>query len=970
MNKKSAALLAAMLIATTFSSLMFLNVKTALGSTIFNPTPPPPGDTGTNWNFDEGDVVSWQVDIYMDNALLGSQLLIYNISDLTYEAFNMSYTFENYYLVKLTEMYFNTTMNSLMEIPNRTISPIVNASLLNFTNMEMYADSEMEMPTPNYFLPDNGTTGLYLEDCARGLLQYYGQAIPSINMTYTINTTYDNELFFYDYGMPDYLMEPFTNSYVDLVYFDNGTLNFGEVFMNLSGAPFNLFEMRLIYTRNFDFNPIDEVVWGVEEGDVFYVGVGLNETKIEIVDIANVTDEDYFSWTTILVNESVWDFELEQWILRENDSLAGQANEFSFMPGQIVPFNTTGEDLAAVFGSPYSPYDYIEYDGYYMYAENTLSGSYMEMDYWISGIPNYIEIYDVDFDEYQVFFYKNMTLLSTAGIYSINFTTYGSLADAFNITTDINVLDSTEYYFRSVPDNPTNVSLPLPFDVLYVDLMVNSTVNIDFPINLTIEYHPFFSGYYQLWYFNASETVKDWFEVPITDDKVNTLTAQLNHTSIYALTLIMGDPPGPLTAWSNAGIPDIDGDFTVSWTSSQGAVSYNLYVYDNYITEINGTVPLVESGLTDNSRIFIDVPNGDYYYVVEAVNITGSTLSNNVHVIVNAPIPPGPFTVTADAGTPDADGKFNLNWTNSDGATSYTIFWSDHSFNTTSDSGVYVRVSNVLTNSCSIQEATSDVYYYRVRAYNATGTTYSNLVSVTVLLPPGPMELDSNAGTPDADGAFRLMWNQSRDAENYTVYSYTSYITEINGTLTKLTTTEITNTYYDITGIPDDTTIYYIIVAHNLVDNASSNCLQVDVNFGPPGAFVLSSNAGNPDEDGTFKLTWAASDAAKNYTIYVSSSFITKIDGNVTKVDNTTLLSYDLTKTDGTYYYIVVAFNDYGNSTSNCIKVVVLIPEEGDDDSGDDGKKDKGLQIPFSNFYLIFLAVSVIALVYYKKRKL
>ncbi len=117
-------------------------------------------------------------------------------------------------------------------------------------------------------------------------------------------------------------------------------------------------------------------------------------------------------------------------------------------------------------------------------------------------------------------------------------------------------------------------------------------------------------------------------------------------------------------------------------------------------------------------------------------------------------------------------------------------------------------------------------------------------------------------------------------------------------------------------------------------------------------------------------MTWAASDAAKNYTIYVSSSFITKIDGNVTKVDNTTLLSYDLTKTDGTYYYIVVAFNDYGNSTSNCIKVVVLIPEEGDDDSGDDGKKDKGLQIPFSNFYLIFLAVSVIALVYYKKRKL
>ncbi len=965
MNKKSAAFLAAMLIATTFSSLLLFNVNTAVGSTLFDPVPPPPGGSSTNWNFDEGDKVSWQVDIFMDNAFMGSELLIYNISDITVGQFNMSSireTFDDYYLIELTEMYYNTTMDSLMEIPNRTLSPIVNASLLSFTYMEMYADSEMEMPIPNYFLPDNGSTGLYLEDCAKGLLNYYGSGIPSYNMTYTINTTYDNELFFYDYGMPDFLVDPFTNSYVDLVYFNNGTLNFGEVFMNLSGAPFYMFEMRMIYTRNFDFNEIDEVVWGVEVGDVFYAGVGLNETKVEIVGIENMTDEEYWSWQIVLVNESIWDFELEQWNFTEGDILAGQANEYAFMPGEIVPYNTTGEDLAAFFGNPFSGYDYVEYGEYYMYVENTSSGAYMEMEYYISGIPNYISVYDADLDETEVIFYKNMTVLSTVGIHSFDIEPYGIISNFFNVTTDVNITDSTEYYFRCVPDNPTEVSLPIITDALYIDLMVNTTANVNFPINLTIEYDTMFSGLYQLWNFEAS--LDDWVEVPIYDDDEGTLTAQLDHTSIYGLSVVLGDSPGPFTASSNAGTPDTDGDFTISWGVSNGADNYTLWGSVDSIDYYE-----IENGLTNHSMNFYDIEDGEAWFIVTAFNETGSTDSNTVYVLVDRPEPPGPFVLTTDANSPD-EGNFYLNWTRSSGAENYSVYIS-YQYITEINITTLELVDDTIVNSSEIIVIESGVYYFAVLAQNGTGETFSNNIIVEVLLPPGPFELDSTAGTPDADGAFRLTWNESIDADNYTVYSYSSYITEINGTINKLTTTEITDLYYDITGVPDGTTIYYIIEAHNLIDNTSSNCIAVVVVYGPPGAFALSSNAGNPDEDGNFNLSWDPADGAKNYTIYVSSSFIIEINGNGTAIANTTGLSLVLSKPDGTYYYVVVAFNDYGNTTSNCVKVVVLIPEkDGDDGDDDDSGKDEGSQIPFGNFFLIFIAISVIALVYYKRRKL
>ncbi|MFX1489701.1 MAG: hypothetical protein ACFFBI_11165, partial [Promethearchaeota archaeon] len=93
----------------------------------------------------------------------------------------------------------------------------------------------------------------------------------------------------------------------------------------------------------------------------------------------------------------------------------------------------------------------------------------------------------------------------------------------------------------------------------------------------------------------------------------------------------------------------------------------------------------------------------------------------------------------------------------------------------------------------------------------------------------------------------------------------------------------------------------------------------------PIELFILSSSADIPDLDGTFYLVWITSEYADNYSIYVYSSKITQINSSVTLYDAHVYDSPYLISglSDGIYYYVVVAFNEYGSVSSNCIQVIV-----------------------------------------------
>jgi hypothetical protein len=94
----------------------------------------------------------------------------------------------------------------------------------------------------------------------------------------------------------------------------------------------------------------------------------------------------------------------------------------------------------------------------------------------------------------------------------------------------------------------------------------------------------------------------------------------------------------------------------------------------------------------------------------------------------------------------------------------------------------------------------------------------------------------------------------------------------------------------------------------------------------------LSSNAGDPDTDGNVDLSWTISSGADNYSVYQHVGFINDINGSLTELVYQTASS-PLPITDlssGFYYFLVVAYNETGYTYSNCLEIVVEIPEPPD----------------------------------------
>jgi len=333
--------------------------------------------------------------------------------------------------------------------------------------------------------------------------------------------------------------------------------------------------------------------------------------------------------------------------------------------------------------------------------------------------------------------------------------------------------------------------------------------------------------------------------------------------------------------------------------------TYNPDIYGNYFFET-----YMENGYDQNPQLL------DY----EAFSYQGS--------------PPESFIISSDAGIPDKDGKFTLNWTISNGANNYSVYVYS-SYITEINGSLILMLEEADTLSLPISIVANGTYYIVAVAYNDFGNTMSNCINVTVAItepppppdPPGDFVISSSANNPDKDGKFTLNWTISNGANNYSVYVYSSYITEINGSLILLL--EEADTLSLPISIVANGTYYFVAVAYNDVGNRISNCISVTVaitDFSlPPGDFVTSSSASDPDKDGTFTLDWTSSDWTNNYSIYQYHSYIAEINGSLTLLlEEVETLSLSLGGySNGIYYFVVVAFNDFGNTTSNCINIVV-----------------------------------------------
>ncbi|MHA1336085.1 MAG: SBBP repeat-containing protein [Promethearchaeota archaeon] len=166
--------------------------------------------------------------------------------------------------------------------------------------------------------------------------------------------------------------------------------------------------------------------------------------------------------------------------------------------------------------------------------------------------------------------------------------------------------------------------------------------------------------------------------------------------------------------------------------------------------------------------------------------------------------------------------------------------------------------------------------------YIITGSSNSDFYLEKFTPLPDSFSLNSDTPNPVPSGNFKLYWSKSYDADNYSIYKNNTFINKPLKNI--LLIKGLTNHSYRFSNL-EEGIHYFLIVAYNEYGNTSSNCIKVIVQY-PPGGFILSANAGNPDKDGNFTFSWTDSADADNYSIYMHSKFITEINNSLTLIDS------------------------------------------------------------------------------------
>jgi FtsP/CotA-like multicopper oxidase with cupredoxin domain len=115
-------------------------------------------------------------------------------------------------------------------------------------------------------------------------------------------------------------------------------------------------------------------------------------------------------------------------------------------------------------------------------------------------------------------------------------------------------------------------------------------------------------------------------------------------------------------------------------------------------------------------------PNTTYTYRVAALNVAGLSAYSNAAPVVVPPVPTAPAILTATAARQGVSERVTVTWTNVADETGYTIQWSANATFTpvSGSSSVGANVTTFTTGNIARQ-----VWYVRVGAFNASGTTWS-----------------------------------------------------------------------------------------------------------------------------------------------------------------------------------------------------------------------------------------------------
>ncbi len=410
--------------------------------------------------------------------------------------------------------------------------------------------------------------------------------------------------------------------------------------------------------------------------------------------------------------------------------------------------------------------------------------------------------------------------------------------------------------------------------------------------------------------------------------------------------------------------PDEDGNFNVHWFPVEGATNYTVYRSNDYITEINESLTVVNTtDLEGTKEIYLD--SGTYYYVVVATNASGMSYPSNcqrqtvapiadlidANTIICSPLNSQNYDIMGHSVETHGTWSYN-SWDAIDGWRSIEQYADD-------------RNHQKWAYTANMSQGTIESFFLNADFDFADGTSrhilggddgFDNTLQV----------YHTNDGTIKAmhvsnSGLEITLHSSTQIEENvwyHIAYSWGPRGQElwINGELENSTasTAELDNdtAHY---GIGKTGEIGSSLSAKGLWDDFRLSNIQrsefsyINAFIGDRPSTPVLNPIDSPDIDGNISLSWNSVEGATHYKLFRSNEEIVEVNETLLMPDleieeieinetqplvNVTSLTFsaDNDVVEGTYFYVVVAINASGFSyLSNCESVVVLpttLPEE------------------------------------------
>lgn len=340
------------------------------------------------------------------------------------------------------------------------------------------------------------------------------------------------------------------NYYLNLTYANNGILEKWDVFSTTNDDG-TIAEFRLEGKLEDDINPVNEIQWGVDVGDVFYFGSPpMGKMKVNITAVAiNYTHgmgmdgpndlrlsifNSTLGFSHVLADIYMWDDTNLLWDLTNSSSVIATANDYFFFAMNsneplLIPIGITGWDVFECF-KPFmnvmgidtlveAGNDYLRLgaSGYEPASEGPFVDWYFDST---SGITELIvgkARFGPDPEDLQMFGIYEMTYndISTPSVQIFEF--LNPLMPGFRVTANITTTGNMELLYALISDLPTSATIGNGTILFFSDMLIPNPANIismRFTFQLPSIYNPLedFESYH-FWIWDESLSNPDFTEI-------------------------------------------------------------------------------------------------------------------------------------------------------------------------------------------------------------------------------------------------------------------------------------------------------------------------------------------------------------------------------------------------------------------------------------------------------------------------